>query len=436
MAEDCFVDRIEITIGDWGLFGSDREVTNQVHRLRDAEVFDVNGETLPLFRSIQAQSSRGKIDASFATSRDDDKISGRTPLISGHLEKSGRFRRYETLQGAELQFCFACTLNLTRWVQAQGLKRVTRLNRPKIASEYVMAIDPDPAWYADERPLVPSTNIVIGGLKRYGYAKGYPLEYHFANYLRATSRTLHRAITQLPLDGQRQPLRERYYAIREIEFYWEFDHTSPISYVWNVIRPALGLSERCYVGSRDTSEGSAEIYGQSPNVKVMLAKGAWLRVYAKTDRRVRFEILLESSAIEKVSGPRGGNSFQSIARKLGDLRAYATLKLNEVLPTLNQGPPAPTTATALLLMSEIQRASPDHHLAEIILSALVAFGRIAPLNNDPVRDTVDRLKDAGVLEPVRRRSRICVVTAEYRAPLDQLRQLLRHHSSVASGEQN
>lgn len=178
------------------------------------------------------------------------------------------------------------------------------------------------------------------------------------------------------------------------------------------------------MGARDTFDGSGEVAGQSPNVKVMLAKGTWLRVYAKTDRRVRFEILLESSAIEKVSGPRGRNRLRSIASKLVDLRQHASLKLNEVLPMLNQGFSTKSTATALLLMSEIQIASPDHHLAEMIISALVAFGRIAPYKNDPVRDTVERLKRAGVLQPIKSRSRICVVTSEFSAPLEQLRQLV------------
>jgi hypothetical protein len=420
-AEDAFVDRIEMTIGDWGLFGSETEVMNQIHRLRDAEVFDSDGQTLPLFHSIQSKSLYGKLDVRFATAISDDKVTGRSPLISGRLEKSGRYRPHESLANARLQFSFACTLNLTRWVQAQGLKRITRLNRPRIATEYVMAIAPDPAWYEEERPLVPSTNIIIGGLKRYGYAKGYPLERHFANYLRTTSRLLTNSIAQLPLDGHQTPVRERYYSIREIEFYWEFDHNSPISYVWNIIRPALGLSDRGFLGSREIENSSVELIGQSPNVKVMLGKGTWLRIYAKTDRRVRFEVLLESSAIERLQGARGGNSFQSIARMLQGLRDYATEKLNEVLPRLNRDASTSSTATAMLLMSEVQRACPDHHLAEMIVSALVCFGRIAPYNNDPARDAIDKLKKAGVLEPIRSRSRICVVTERYEQALDQLR---------------
>ncbi|WP_425098179.1 hypothetical protein [Tropicibacter sp. S64] len=154
-------------------------------------------------------------------------------------------------------------------------------------------------------------------------------------------------------------------------------------------------------------------------------------MYAKTDRRVRFEILLESTAIEKITGARGANRFQSIAQKLGDLRAHAALKLNEVLPILNQGPPTPSTATALQLISEIQRASPDHHLAEMVVSALVAFGRIAPLNNDPLRETVDRLKKSGLLEPIKPRSRVCIVSNQYRLPLEQLRQLLACQTPLA-----
>lgn len=423
-AEDAFIDRMEMSIGAWGLYGSKTDVRSQLQALRQAEVFDRNGEVIPLFNSFNLAGLAGSFDIRFATARTDDKNIGQSPLIAGKMEKPSRYTKFDKLDGTSFQLSFACTLNLTRWVQAQELKRITHLKRPRLASGYVMAMAPDEKWYADERPLVPSTNVIIGSPKRYGYAKRHPLEIHFANYLRATSRMLNRALASSPSDGQRMPTRQRYYALREIEFYWEFDHDSPISYVWKVVRPALTLSARGFHGIREYGDPFSEVVGQSPNVRVLLAKGVWLRIYAKTDRRVRYEILLESAAVSKILRRRTAGSFQSIARSLGSLRTAATAYLNDVLPVINQGPPASSSHTALVLLSEIQRACADHHLAETIAGALVAFGRVTPFNNDPLRSAVDKLKKAGILEPIVPRSRHCVVTSHYREPLERLRQSL------------
>ncbi|MWB79378.1 hypothetical protein GLS40_15165 [Pseudooceanicola sp. 216_PA32_1] len=422
-AEDAFIDRLELTVGDWALYGSDDDVLAQLNRLRDAEIYDGDGEVIRLFRTFSTDRLSGKFDIRFASALNDDANTGKSPLIAGRLEKSGRYRPHRRLVGAGLQFGFACTLNLTRWVQAQQLKRYSRPDRPQILSDYVMAIAPDDSWYADERPLVQSTNLIIGPNRRYGYAKGHSLERHLANYIRAVSRLLTRSINDLPLDGQRAPERERYYSLREIEFYWEFEHDSPIQYVWNVIRPAISASSRSFVGGRDVDLPSAEVYAQSPNVKAQIAKATWLRVYAKTDQRVRFEIVLERGAIESCLGARSGNSLHSIAAMISPLRDVATNHLNAVLPHLNQTATMPSTATALRLLSEVQRACGNHHLAEAIVGALIVFGRVAPYNNDPMREAVNNLKEAGVLRPIRPRSRICVVTEEYRRPLEKLAEM-------------
>ncbi|MFD1344653.1 hypothetical protein [Litorisediminicola beolgyonensis] len=109
---------------------------------------------------------------------------------------------------------------------------------------------------------------------------------------------------------------------------------------------------------------------------------------------------------------------------IDELRAYAAKKLNEVLPILNEARDQRSTANALRLLWEIQRACSDYHLAEMVAASLVSFGRIAPYNNDPVREAVDRLKGAGVLRPVVARSPVCVVTEEFQGPLQELRMLV------------
>src|SRR5690606_28503415 len=75
-----------------------------------------------------------------------------------------------------------------------------------------------------------------------------------------------------------------------VETYWEFLADNPVSLVHD-LAPYLNLlgaeySDRRYpAGYRETRRDR-----NSPSVKVLLRPGVFLRLYAKTNRRVRFEI--------------------------------------------------------------------------------------------------------------------------------------------------
>ncbi|MEO1345558.1 MAG: hypothetical protein AAFV74_15530 [Pseudomonadota bacterium] len=86
-------------------------------------------------------------------------------------------------------------------------------------------------------------------------------------------------------------------------------------------------------------------------------------------------------------------------------------------------PPPPSTIGAFELMHAIYKQAQNQYVAETIVASLVSFRRITPYNNDPLRETIHRLRDNGVLRTIRPKSRNYVVTDRYYHALERLRTL-------------
>ena len=290
-----------------------------------------------------------------------------------------------------------------------------------------MAIDPDPDWFRNEFPLVNATNLIIGPWTKYAYARSRSPKIHLARYLRLVDGVIGRALSEATPENARNPSRVKHYSLQEIEIYWEYDCDSPIQFVIGALPKIRSIGSAIFEGNRDISDAHEISVGtehQSPSIKAKIAKGTWLKLYAKTNRRVRFEILLEANIIGQTASGQTASTRAELCEKLDALTIYAAGKLNRVLPVV-LAPPAPaSTLSALRLLTEINRCSRDPYLAEAIVGALVGFDRLSLYNNSPFYDVVHDLKSAGVLRTVIPHIRNYVVTDGYRHALANLRKLV------------
>lgn len=426
--DQAFIDRVQLTIGDWGLYGTEDNVCETLTNLRHQEVETAEGEIIPLFKGDPIYSFRQKLNIAFAAPKDDAKNKGIAPLLVGEIWYADRYRRPMSLNDAASRVHFKTTLNLTRFVQAQKFKLRTRVDRkPRLLTGLVLAVDPDESWFADEWPLVPATNIIIGPWMKFAYAKSKSLHEHFVRYLSLVDGLLDRSLKQAtPEASPSLPKREKHYSLQEIEFYWEYDCDNPIEVVSSMLSKIKRLGSVAYEGSVDVEypqRASSKVDFQSPSVKAKIAQGTWLKVYAKTSRRVRFEIELKSEIIGKQANGQTAKSRRALGRKITPLVQYATQQLNSVLPTLIAPPVPRSNVPALRLMSEINSVCEGPHVAEAIIGALVTFGRVSLYNNSPFKDPVHILRDKGVLTTVVPRSRNYVVTDEFATALEQLRSM-------------
>jgi len=424
-ADTAFIDRFELSFGDWALFGEVDAICSSLNEFRDAQRVTTNGEVLPVFKGELIEHLTGFSKLKFAPNPTTDSLSAASTLVSGTCKNvSWDYSKTPRQPDEKARIRFRTLLNLTRFIQAQNLKRITRLVRPAVAGRHVLEIEPNPSWYADEIPLAPVTNLIIGPDRKYAYALKADRSAQFTRYTRLVSDMLSE-IVDCAFDGStaRASVTSQF-TLHNIEIYWEFDQTSAIDYV-------VGLRSQLFASSSQISEDpyvvdlpSLEITGQSPSFKIKLTKFMTLKVYAKTNRRVRFEVSIRDDDINKFTkAKRSSQTLEGITALLPKLTAEAARRVNILLQSIALAPVRQSDHTALQFLHVITREAGHPYVAETIISALVAFGRVALFKNDLLKDAVHRLRDAKVLTTNPAGSSKYVVTEAYREPLERLRQL-------------
>lgn len=423
-AQSAHVDRVEVSIGDWALIGDESEICACLSEFRHIERETTQGQILPVFKSKIVKRIGEIKDVRFTSNPNTDSLTKASTLVSGACTLvPWRYQKAGRLPDERARLRFRTQLNLTRFLQAQNLRRITRLDRPSIAGSHVLEIVPDPTWYLDEIPLMPATNVIIGPDRKYAYALKSDRSIQFRRYVGLIDKMLNNVVERSFYHSAACPVYLPHYTLHAIEFYWEFDRIDAINYMVG-LRPAVmagGLPVREKTVPINLPE--YEVRGQSPRYAIWLTKSSKLVAYAKTNRRVRFEVRFWGNVINKVAGPRTSPTLDDIVTLLPDLAERAARYVNVFLQSIASVPIPPTYHTAVQLMHIITREAEHPAIAETILSGLIAYGRVSLFPNDPLRHTVHRLKEKGVLETNPPRSATYVVTAAYRGPLARLQQL-------------
>jgi hypothetical protein len=423
-ADSAFIDRIELSIGDWALFGQQDQICSCLNEFHNAERITRNGEVLRVFKGELISHLTDFKKLKFAPNPTTDSLTAATTLVSGTCQTvSWEYNRTPRQPNEQARIRFRTQLNLTRFIQAQNLKRITRLDRPKVAGNHVMEIEPDPRWYADEIPLMPATNMIIGPDRKYAYALQSDTSAQFLRYTFLVRDMLSDIIKRAFSGSTARAVSAPQYTLHAIEFYWEFDQPKAIDYVVGIRPHLLTSSHNITEDQYPLNLPSLQITGQSPSYKIKLTKYMTLKIYAKTNRRVRFEVSIRDADINKFSkAKRSAETLNGIALLLPTLAAEAARRVNNFLQSIADVPIPPSDHTALQLLNIISHEARHPYVAETIISALVALGRVALYRNDPLKEAVHRLRDAQVLTTSPPKSAKYVVTEAYREPLARLRQ--------------
>lgn len=422
-ADAAFIDRIQLDIGEWALFGPQDSICAALTAFSHSSVQTAHGEILPLFNGHIVENLYGIRKLKFNGNPNTDSTNKAKSLVSGSVKLANwRFSKTAKQPNELARITFATQLNLTRFTQAQHLKRRSRLDRPRLVAGYVLAIDPDQSWYADEAPLRPATNLIIGSDQKYRFALKQTRPQQLSRYLKLVRGMLSRVMLDA-FQGERATY-ERFagYSLKEIEFYWEFNEPNPIDYVEGLRTALMGAGENFSERIYKVDQVSFELQGQSPCLKVRVTRDIQIKVYAKTNRRVRFEVTLKNDAINRAVGSRTTVSLSRLVEKIPDLSTQAAIRLNDLLQSIETIPPPKSSLSSVQLLHAITRAADDPHIGEAIIASLVTYGRITPHNNDLLRDTIQRLVKLGILRNKKHRSKIYVVTDEYLAALQRLRE--------------
>ena len=419
-SDDAFIDRVKLDFGSWRLSGREDEILACMNEFREQAVEDENGNSIPLFRHgiIESIYQRPKI---YFDAQSEGRFSfDRRLLINGEVDWALHHHQGRRRRSNRNALHFNTTLNLTRYVQAQSAQVQTRPHgRPM--PQPTLVITPQENWYQNEKPLVPCTNLIIGRQPFYTHAQNKPVSEHLANYLRHVDKTIEGVMSSVFENLPVAPERDLYFSLQEIEFYWEFDHPSPIDYVQSIAPRMRRIGERIY---EDEMPARVEhvVNRQSPSIKVPLYSGVFLKVYAKTDRRVRFEIEFKSEAISEITcGGQTSSTRYAIVQKATELSEQAAYFLNEVRSIVFEDDPSTSSLTVTSLLHAICQHTATAYQAEAVVASLVAFDRLCLSDHDPIAPAVRTLCDTGVLERVPSRRRTYTVTATYRQALERLK---------------
>lgn len=345
------------------------------------------------------------------------------PLVTGQLI-STRFRRQPGDSYGEGPVSRKINLNLslnpTRFLHHQPtVEWVTRRSIP--VEDWDL---PEPRLIAqtahlhdiDERSLDGNDNVLLGRA-RMSYSKGAAWPLHLRRYweglLHKFDDIFHEAASLAILPVQFRSTAN----LRSIETYWEFHVNDPSAWLLEIepVLRRLGLSSEARNFQYPEGYSGDAITGNSRSIVVKIRSGVWLRVYAKTTHRVRFEV--EHDLVENAR-PIGGshtsddlNMFFQWANLAAD---DAALHVNSALEQLErhqtrQG--AQMSVTQLIIA--VTQALDDPSQAEIVLELLAANQAITAPTGSGLRTSIRKLVSRSILEAANPRGRIYALSPKF-----------------------
>lgn len=137
--------------------------------------------------------------------------------------------------------------------------------------------------------------------------------------------------------------REDTYSLSQVETLWEFPADNPIATVWELGTKLMHLFKTGgKVAMHEMQVKEAGLNYNSPCFSIPIAENVRLKLYAKTNRRIRFEIVHselwnQRAALLKEAGlnpQTGGRSWNDVPHLLKALRQRAAKHMNNVMEHL------------------------------------------------------------------------------------------------------
>jgi hypothetical protein len=210
-----------------------------------------------------------------------------------------------------------------------------------------------------------------------------------------------------------------------VETYWEFSSDDPISDALNLRYAFFSLVSGLRRG-RFYPNVDEDVEHNCVSLTADISPGKQLRIYAKTNRRVRVEVIHTLGRNKyRLPGGRSAANWEGPAAMIESLAEDAAETVRSAFKHLKaQTQFLPSDVNAYDLVLKIGSASHDESTAKQICDSLVAVGAIAAAgNSDRISRTLQRLSKGGVLEYRGNAGQggNYVIESCYRAALEELR---------------
>ena len=427
----AMIDRIELVIGDWAIDGRGTAVAQFEDKLGGVEAMTRDGELVRIFRSPK-RSKDGKVfNADIATGHKKGVNSPLRTITSGEFKSAFGTHRVPRGSKEHIRLGLEIGLNMNHYLAAQSFKRLYRPRHPIIHKPNVIVASDSVLSYDSEFCLTDDRNWLLGKPALIDYVLSKLAEDHLMDCIDSIETTLESEMLSIARYCENIRLaHDPYYSLRKVEFCWEFSHPNPIRFVEGL---DISLREQGLEWTRGGTPIRKQIFQikqNSPCVRVELAGGCELAVYAKTNKRVRFEVRLKQDAIASILDKTDDEAGRTTRTKVGlhkmvaTLRNAATKRLETALAMLNrQRVPPLTDITSLQLCALVGRLLDDDDLAHTVLEELRLSGRIAGKHGSIMGDAAKTLADPkiGILARLARHSPVFVPCDRYLSAVQGLR---------------
>jgi hypothetical protein len=407
----ALVDRARIVIGDWPIIGSADTVSKTIDSLRGIYAVTKHGEVVPLFGSVKHHRGATLVDVKVSDGPSGNVVYPVRPVFRGNLRHAfGPARLGAILRGEYVRLGLEADLNIPRFISAQDIPLRFGVRGSPRVTHCATAIAEHYAQHGDEYCLTSDTNVLLGDNSLYRYALSKSAESHLLDYVQMIQNFLGRELLDASRSYGDRVKHLPYYSVRSIEFVWEFSHSEPTRLV-----EALELAMRTL--GESTPRHRALVRGEEVGtvqdsfcISTELSSGCSLTLYAKTNKRVRFEIRMNSYCVGRtLSSGQTCNSIEELRVKLAVLRVWATNCFRSALGDLDRYTLPPSSGLSCIrFCSEVGRLADNAQLAHTVLETLRIRGSLSSPRGSPMRELADLLTKAGMLRRRVKRSSIFV----------------------------
>lgn len=353
------------------------------------------------------------------------RLADGTPLFSGSV-RGRSSSSVQQVARTTWHLKAELSLNPTRWLRSQAERDPSVFT----ADQVRMFSREARLQFEDEKPLVSGTNFIIGRrMALMGGPELWPVQ--LRRYYEAVLNTLAAAFRHAAsASGVTIDAPELTFAIREIETYWEFQTENPIAAVQELEHPLRSLVSRSHVRWREISAEAKPLvqvgaFENTPVLRLKLAAGTEARIYAKTTRRVRFEIVRKTREVRDSYTARTQDAFYgwlASAATHASERLTALMLAHGRMSEMVSSPAFPKYR----LVVDIYAHVVDKALAVQLVYQLAHNGRLVRHEGTALGQAIDRLKGQGIVQRANQTGtdQIYHVTEQYQSGLAAIRMML------------
>ncbi len=413
-------DRLHLEIGEWHFVGDDAELEFGLIGLQEETYSSHAGEVQSEYTLFNRAQGRNRYNRTLKIASPRDARHG-SPLFSGHLkvQRTGG----DEFSPSHYTLFFDLQLNPTRALAHQLLHPEIRRGQP--ASSY-----PVPTLFrrnsvyrvSDEVSLDRKDNVILDrrqqSMSTEEHWRAYRNLYlqEVDNFL---SGLLVRAFDQRNLTGSFS--RAPRFNLKAAETYWELRSDDPVRLVYGLQPAFRSLGTRSQYRLYDGVVTELTVDGHVPSLNFKIVEGVTAKIYPKTTKRVRFEILHDLKRSSRVVTSHTRRDIWAVMDLLDDLADHDAQEVNVALETLERhAVPSEEQLPPYELVRLVVLSTPDEAMQQFLLSIIVNARGIRCAALDPFRPAVLRLIEAGVLERSRRSSASYRIAEKFTAACDLL----------------